>query len=87
MTCPMNHAPMSRGERRRLEREIEKSKRQPGVGLGWRFTTSGRRKYPVLELAGPVDQPVALDRLIAEPDAAATRLGWTWATRMEASRC
>ena len=71
MTCPMHHEPMSRGERRRLEREVKKTMPLPGVGLGWRFTTSGRLKYPVLELDGPVD----LDGLIAESDAVAKRLG------------
>ncbi len=37
--------PESRAVRRRRERELAKR----GIGLGWRYTVSKRRKYPVKE--------------------------------------
>ena len=44
---------MNRSERRRLEREIEKTKPAKGIGLGWRLTTPNkygiRKKYKVYE--------------------------------------
>ncbi len=74
MTCPLGHEPMSRPERRRHEREIAKVNRAPGAGQGWRLSTGHlRRKYPVREPSQPID----LDKLIAESDAVAGRLGCT----------
>lgn len=60
--------PESRGERRRMERELDATRRAPGVGQGWRLNYRGRR-YAVRD-AGPVD----LDAMIAESDAVAARL-------------
>jgi len=62
-------AEMSRGERRRLERESEATRPAPGLGKGWRLSASGRR-YAVRE-PGPVDY----DTLVAESDAKAVALG------------
>ena len=72
--CPLGHEPPSRPERRRYERELAKLKPAPGVGQGWRLTTGPRRRrYPVREPPQPID----LDKLIAESDAVARRLGCT----------
>ena len=76
--CPL-HEPVSRAERRRLERELEATRPAPGLGRGWRLNARGRR-YPVRE-PGAVD----LDRLIAESDAAAERLGCTCLATVEAA--
>jgi hypothetical protein len=76
MACPLHEA-VSRAERRRLERELAVVRPAPGVGGGWRLTARGRR-YSVRE-PGPVD----LDRLLAESDAAAARLGCTCLASME----
>lgn len=51
---------MSRGERRRRKRELEKR----GIGLGWRYSLSGRRRYPVVE---PPER--TLEELDAESEA------------------
>ena len=65
---------MGRPERRRHERELAKLKRAPGAGQGWSLTAGhARRRYPVREPAQPID----LDKLIAESDAVARRLGCT----------
>ncbi len=61
---------MTRAERRRMEREIQKTKPQPGVGKGWRFTTGRRkRQYSVVE-----SPPRTLEYLEAESDAARERM-------------
>jgi hypothetical protein len=66
-----------------MEREIETARPNPGVGLGWRLTSNGRRdrdrgaplrhcrRYPVREHSRPVD----VDRLLAESDVVAARIG------------
>ncbi len=60
---------MNRNTRRRLERELLKTKQAPGVGKGWRLNNRGRR-YPV----GEPQQPIDVERLILESDAAAARI-------------
>ncbi len=73
-SCPLlGCIPMTRGERRRAERELKHVKRAKGAGQGWRLTSWHRRRYRVIEPVLPVD----VDRLIAESDAVARRLGCT----------
>jgi hypothetical protein len=57
---------MTRAERRRHNRELEKR----GIGLGWRFTGSGKGKYPVKE---PPTRTV--EYLEAESARVRTRMG------------
>ena len=61
---------MNRGQRRRMEREIKRA-HQPGVGLGWRLTTNGRRRYPVREHRQPVD----IEQLERDSQLAIRRMG------------
>lgn len=73
-SCPLGCEPTRRPERRRDERELATVKLAPGAGLGWRLTIGQRRRrYPVREPSHPID----LDKLIAESDAVAKRLGCT----------
>ncbi len=63
---------MSRRERRRLE-DVRKVKSKPesrGIGLGWRYTASGKGKYLVKE---PPDMTVG--ELTLQSIHARTRMG------------
>ena len=73
---------LSRAMRRRMEREIGTVEPNPGVGKGWRLTSRGRvdfdrgvrlrncQRYPVREHRQPID----IDRLNRESDAARARI-------------
>lgn len=78
MTCA-RHKPESRGERRRLQREVEATRPAPGVGQGWTLNNR-RRRYRVREAPA-----VPLSQLIAASDAAALRLGCTCETKESAA--
>ncbi len=60
----------SRAERRRMERDLARTKPAEGLGLGWRRSTGPRqRPYPVKEGVN-----VPLETLIAESQAVHDRL-------------
>lgn len=69
--CPRGHAPMSRGELRRREREIAATRPAPGVGQGWRLNVR-RSSYRVVE-----PPAVSIEVLAAESYSVAVRLGCT----------
>lgn len=74
MSCPLHgEVVVSRAERRRMEREVEKTNPARGNNEGYRITVGyARRRYSVRE-----PNSVSLGVLIAEADAVAKRLGCT----------